>query len=223
MSLQLGDTAPDFQAQTTAGPISLHEWAGHHWVILFSHPKDFTPVCTTELGYVARLKPQFEQRHVKAIGLSVDVLDSHRRWALDILETQGKQLNFPIIADPDRKVARLYGMLHSEHDELYTVRTVFVIDPNRKIRLTLTYPQTTGRNFDEILRVIDSLQLTDAYSVSTPVNWHTGEEVIIVPSVSDAEAQQRFPNGWHSLKPYLRLTPDPRAPKSQELNLDASG
>jgi thioredoxin-dependent peroxiredoxin len=186
MTLQLGDTAPDFSAATTDGEIDFYRWAGKNWVLLFSHPKDFTPVCTTELGHVAWLKPQFEQRHVKAIGLSVDVLDSHRRWALDIRETQGKELNFPIIADPDRKVARLYGMIHPEHDELYTVRTVFVSDPNRKIRLTLTYPQTTGRNFDEILRVIDSLQLTDAHSVSTPpVNWHSGDEVTILPSLSD--------------------------------------
>jgi alkyl hydroperoxide reductase subunit AhpC len=223
MALQLGDTAPDFSAVTTDGDVRFHQWADRNWVILFSHPKDFTPVCTTELGYVARLKQEFERRNVKAIGLSVDSLDSHRKWAHDIRETQGYVVNFPLIADSDRSVARLYGMIHPQHDELFTVRTVFVIDPQKKIRLTLTYPQTTGRNFDEILRVIDSLQLTDAYSVSTPVNWHTGEEVIIVPSVSDAEAQQRFPNGWRSLKPYLRLTPDPRAPKSQELNLDASG
>jgi alkyl hydroperoxide reductase subunit AhpC len=216
MTLQLGDTAPDFSAATTDGEIDFYRWAGKNWVLLFSHPKDFTPVCTTELGYVARLKPQFEQRHVKAIGLSVDVLDSHRRWAHDILETQGKELNFPIIADPDRKVARLYGMIHSEHDELYTVRTVFVIDPNRKIRLTLTYPQTTGRNFDEILRVIDSLQLTDTHSVSTPVNWRSGDEVIILPSLSDAEARERFPRGWRAPKPYLRLTADPRLTSDAE-------
>ena len=226
MSLQLGDTAPDFQAQTTAGPISLHEWAAHHWVILFSHPKDFTPVCTTELGYVARLKPEFDRRRVKAIGLSVDSLESHRRWADDIQDTQGFPLNFPIIADADRSIARQYGMIHPRHDELYTVRTVFVIDPKKKIRLTITYPQTAGRNFDEILRVVDSLQLTDTHSVSTPVNWHAGEEVIIIPSVSDADAQTRFPQGWRALKPYLRLTPDPRGPvprRSAEFDLETSG
>ena len=226
MSLQLGDTAPDFQAQTTDGPISLHEWAGHHWVILFSHPKDFTPVCTTELGYVARLKPEFDRRGVKAIGLSVDSLESHRRWADDIQDTQGFSLNFPIIADADRSIARQYGMIHPRHDELYTVRTVFVIDPKKKIRLTITYPQTAGRNFDEILRVVDSLQLTDTHSVSTPVNWHAGEEVIIIPSVSDADAQTRFPQGWRALKPYLRLTPDPRGAvprRSAEFDLETSG
>jgi thioredoxin-dependent peroxiredoxin len=226
MTLQLGDIAPDFQAQTTTGPISLHEWAGNQWVILFSHPKDFTPVCTTELGYVARLKPEFDRRGVKALGLSVDSLDSHGTWAEDIRDTQGIPLNFPIIADADRKVARLYGMIHPRHDELYTVRTVFVIDPKKKIRLTLTYPQTTGRNFDEILRVIDSLQLTDSHSVSTPVNWRTGQEVIIIPSVSDADAQVRFPRGWRAVRPYLRLTPDPRgaaAPAAAQFDLDASG
>jgi thioredoxin-dependent peroxiredoxin len=226
MSLQLGDTAPDFQAQTTDGPISLHEWAGTKWVILFSHPKDFTPVCTTELGYVARLKPEFDRRGVKAIGLSVDSLESHRRWADDIQDTQGFPLNFPIIADADRSIARQYGMIHPRHDELYTVRTVFVIDPKKKIRLTITYPQTAGRNFDEILRVVDSLQLTDTHSVSTPVNWHAGEEVIIIPSVSDADAQTRFPQGWRALKPYLRLTPDPRGAvprRSVEFDLETSG
>jgi thioredoxin-dependent peroxiredoxin len=226
MALQLGDTAPDFQAQTTDGPISLHEWAGDKWVILFSHPKDFTPVCTTELGYVARLKPEFDRRGVKAIGLSVDSLESHRKWADDIRDTQGLPLNFPIIADADRSIARQYGMIHPQHDELYTVRTVFVIDPKKKIRLTITYPQTAGRNFDEILRVIDSLQLTDTHSVSTPVNWRAGEDVIIVPSVSDADAQKRFPQGWRALKPYLRLTPDPRGsvPRvAPEFDLNTSG
>ena len=210
MALQLGDIAPDFIAQTTQGKISFHEWAGNSWVILFSHPKDFTPVCTTELGYVAKLKPEFDRRGVKAIGLSVDSAESHVRWSADIEETQGYALNFPIIADSDRAVAKLYGMVHPLHDELYTVRTVFVIDPKKKIRLTLTYPQTTGRNFDEILRVIDSLQLTDGYSVSTPVNWQAGDDVIIVPSVSDADAKAKFPRGWSTIKPYLRLTPDPR-------------
>jgi len=221
MGLQLGDTAPNFSANTTDGEIDFHQWAGNSWVVLFSHPKDFTPVCTTELGYVARLKPEFDHRGVKAIGLSVDALESHRKWADDIRETQGHALNFPIIADSDRQVARLYGMIHPQHDELYTVRTVFVIDPKKKIRLTITYPQTAGRNFDEILRVLDSLQLTDAHSVSTPVNWHTGDDVIIVPSVSDADARTRFPKGWRAQKPYLRLTPDPRF--SSEFDLDSSG
>jgi alkyl hydroperoxide reductase subunit AhpC len=210
MTLQLGDTAPDFSAATTEGEIDFYLWAGEHWVLLFSHPKDFTPVCTTELGYVARIRPQLEQRKVKAIGLSVDTLGSHLQWAEDIRQTQGRELNFPVIADPDRKVARLYGMLHPQHDDLYTVRTVFLIDPNRKVRLTFAYPQTTGRNFDEILRVVDALQLTDSHSVSTPANWHSGDEVIILPSVSDAEALERFPRGWRALKPYLRLVADPR-------------
>jgi thioredoxin-dependent peroxiredoxin len=210
MSLRLGDTAPDFQADTTQGPIKFHEWLGDSWAILFSHPRDFTPVCTTELGYAARLKPEFEKRGVKLVGLSVDSLDFHRRWAADIAETQGAALNYPLIADPERKIADSYGMIHPAHDEVYTVRTVFVIDPKKKIRLTLTYPQSCGRNFDELLRVIESLQLTDAHSVSTPVNWKKGDEVIIVPSVSDDDAKKRFPKGWRALKPYLRLTPDPQ-------------
>ncbi|PYN14384.1 MAG: peroxiredoxin [Candidatus Rokuibacteriota bacterium] len=210
MSLRLGDTAPDFTAVTTEGPIKFHDWVADGWAILFSHPHDFTPVCTTELGYVARLKPEFDRRRVKAIGLSIDPLDSHLGWAADIKETQGHALNFPIIADPERKVANLYGMIHPSHDEVYTVRTVFVIDPKKKVRLMITYPQTTGRNFDEILRVIDSLQLTDAHRVATPVNWKQGEDVIIVPAVSDDEARAKFPRGWRALKPYLRLTPQPR-------------
>ncbi len=210
MSQRLGDTAPDFAAVTTEGPIKFHDWVADGWAILFSHPHDFTPVCTTELGYVARLKPEFDRRRVKAIGLSIDPLDSHLGWAADIKETQGYGLNFPVIADPERKVANLYGMIHPSHDEVYTVRTVFVIDPKKKIRLTITYPQTTGRNFDEILRVIDSLQLTDAHRVATPVNWKQGEDVIIVPAVSDDEARAKFPRGWRALKPYLRLTPQPR-------------
>src|SRR3977135_1512177 len=222
MALQLGDTAPDFTAVTTVGDISFHQWAGNNWVILFSHPKDFTPVCTTELGYVARLKPEFERRGVKDIGLSVDAVDSHRKWADDIRETQGYELNFPLIADSDRKVAGLYGMIHPQHDELHTVRTVFVIDPRKKVRLTITYPQTAGRNFDEILRVVDSLQLTDAHSVSTPVNWRTGQDVIIVPSVSDSDAERCFPLGWRAAKSYLRLTPDPLASPG-EINIDATG
>jgi thioredoxin-dependent peroxiredoxin len=209
MGLQLGDTAPDFSASTTEGPIRFHEWIGDQWAILFSHPKDFTPVCTTELGYVARLKPEFDKRNVKVIGLSVDSAENHHKWAEDIRETQGYALNFPVIADTDRAVAKLYGMIHPQHDELYTVRTVWVIDPKKKIRLTITYPQTAGRNFDEILRVVDSLQLTDQYAVSTPVNWRRGEEVIILPSVNDTDAQKKFPKGWKALKSYLRLTPDP--------------
>jgi len=227
MGLQLGDTAPDFSALTTAGPISFHEWAGSEWVILFSHPKDFTPVCTTELGYVSRLKPEFARRGAKAIGLSVDTLESHRKWASDIEQTQGYALNFPLIADTDRSVAVLYGMLHPKHDELFTVRTVFVIDPQKKIRLTITYPQTAGRNFDEILRVIDSLQLTDRHAVATPVNWHAGEDVIIVPSLSDADAQKRFPNGWKTHTSYLRVTADPSSPprarSALEVDLETSG
>jgi len=210
MSLRLGDTAPDFQAESSQGPISFHEWLGDRWGILFSHPRDFTPVCTTELGYVARLAPEFARRGVKAIGLSVDPVDSHKGWLRDIEETQGHTVTYPIVADPDRKVAALYGMIHPAHDEVYTVRTVFVIDPKKKVRLLITYPQTTGRNFDEILRVIDSLQLTDAHRVATPVNWKQGEDVIIVPAVTDEEARIKFPNGWKTVTPYLRLTPQPR-------------
>jgi alkyl hydroperoxide reductase subunit AhpC len=183
-------------------------------VVLFSHPRDFTPVCTTEIGQVARLQPEFERRGVKTLGLSVDSVDSHRRWAEDILETQGQALNFPLIADIDRAVARLYGMLHPQHDELYTVRTVFIVDPKKRIRLTLAYPQTTGRNFDEILRVIDALQLTDAHAVSTPADWRSGDDVLIAPNVSDEEAAQRFPHGWRAQKPYLRVAADPRAPRA---------
>ena len=210
MSLRLGDPAPDFSAESSEGQISFHQWLSDRWAVLFSHPRDFTPVCTTELGYVARLKPEFEKRGVKAIGLSIDPVDSHKGWLKDIQETQGHAVNFPIIADPDRKVANLYGMIHPAHDEVYTVRTVFVIDPKKKIRLMITYPQTTGRNFDEILRVIDSLQLTDAHRVATPVNWKQGEDVIIVPAVTDEEARAKFPQGWKALKPYLRLTAQPK-------------
>lgn len=213
MSLRLGDIAPDFRADTTQGPIQFHQWLGESWGILFSHPRDFTPVCTTELGYAARLKPQFDKLGVKIAGLSVDSLDFHQRWLADIAETQGTPLNYPLISDSGREIAGLYGMIHPAHDEVYTVRTVFVIDPNKKIRLTLTYPQTCGRNFDEILRVVESLQLTDKHSVSTPVNWKKGEDVIIVPSVSDDVAKTRFPKGWRALRPYLRLTPDPSAPE----------
>ena len=209
MSLRLGDIAPDFTADTTQGKVKFHDWIGSSWAVLFSHPRDFTPVCTTELGYVARLKPEFERRNVKPIGLSIDPVASHEGWAKDIQETQGQAPNFPIIADPEKKVANLYGMMHPAHDEVYTVRTVFVIDPQKKVRLMITYPQTTGRNFDEILRVIDSLQLTDRHKVATPVNWKQGEDVIIVPAVTDEEAKGKFPNGWRALKPYLRLTKQP--------------
>lgn len=209
MTLRLGDTAPDFEAETTQGPIKFHDWIGGGWAILFSHPKDFTPVCTTELGYMAKLGPEFAKRGVKVIGISVDQVDNHKKWVKDIEETQGSSLAYPIIADPERKVANLYGMMHPAHDELYTVRTVFVIDPKKKIRLMITYPQTTGRNFDEILRVVDSMQLTDKFSVATPVNWKQGEDVIIVPSVSDEDAKKKFPKGWKAARPYLRITPQP--------------
>jgi alkyl hydroperoxide reductase subunit AhpC len=206
---RLGDTAPDFQAETTQGPIRFHEWIGDSWAILFSHPKDFTPVCTTELGYVGKMLPEFAKRNVKVIGLSIDPVESHAGWVKDIEETQSTKVSYPIIADPQRKVANMYGMMHPSHDEVYTVRTVFVIDPKKKIRLMITYPQTCGRNFDEILRVIDSLQLTDKYAVATPVNWKNGEDVIITPAVSDDDAKQRFPKGFKTIKPYLRVTPQP--------------
>ena len=205
MALQLGDIAPDFEAETTQGPIRFHHWLGNSWGVLFSHPRDYTPVCTTELGYTAKLKPEFDKRGVKVIGLSVDPLGSHEGWAKDIAETQGHAVNFPMIADPDRKVSQLYGMIHPNASETVTVRSVFVIDPNKKVRLTITYPASTGRNFDEILRVIDSLQLTDGHKVATPVNWKQGEDVIIVPSVKDEDAHKLFPQGWKTLKPYLRV------------------
>jgi len=210
MTLRLGDTVPDFTADTTEGPIRFHDWAGKHWVVLFSHPKNYTPVCTTELGYTAKLGPEFARRNVKAIGLSVDKLEDHHGWAKDIEETQGAALNFPLIADADKKVADLYGMIHPNASDTFTVRSVFVIDPNKKLRLSLTYPASTGRNFDEILRVIDSLQLTDGYKVATPVNWKNGEDVIIVPSVKDEEAKQLFPKGFKTIKPYLRVVPQPK-------------
>ncbi len=209
MALRLGDIAPDFTADTTEGGISFHDWLGDSWAVLFSHPKDFTPVCTTELGYMARIKPDFEKRGTKIIGLSVDQADSHKRWAQDIEETQGSALNFPVIADPDHKVAELYDMIHPEISDIFTVRSVFVIGPDKKVKLMITYPASTGRNFDEILRVIDSLQLTAKYSVATPVNWKDGEDVIIVPSLSDEDAKARFPAGWRAVKPYLRITPQP--------------
>jgi len=205
MSLQLGQTAPDFEQQSTGGPIRFHEWLGSSWGVLFSHPKNFTPVCTTELGEVARLKPEWDRRGVKVIGLSVDPLDAHERWGADIAETQNHALNFPLLADADGKVASLYGMIHPEADPTVTVRAVYVIDDKRKIRLVLTYPPSAGRNFSEILRVIDSLQLTDNEKVSTPVNWTPGEPVIISPALSNEQAQARFPQGWTELRPYLRL------------------
>ncbi|MEY2448888.1 MAG: thioredoxin-dependent peroxiredoxin [Acidimicrobiaceae bacterium] len=209
MAIRLGDEAPNFTAESTAGTINLHEYLGDGWGVLFSHPKDFTPVCTTELGYTAKLKPEFEKRNVKVIGLSVDSPENHEGWANDIEETQGTRPNFPIIADTDRKVSDLYDMIHPNASETTTVRSVFVIGPDNKIKLTITYPASTGRNFDEILRVIDSLQLTANYSVATPVNWKNGEDVIIVPAVSDEDAKAKFPKGWKTLKPYLRVTPQP--------------
>ncbi|MGC2410261.1 MAG: peroxiredoxin [Methyloceanibacter sp.] len=211
MALQLGDIAPDFEADTTEGHIRFHEWLGNSWGVLFSHPKDFTPVCTTELGYTARLKPEFDKRGVKVIGLSVDPLDAHRQWSKDIEETQGTAPNFPMIADSDRKIADLYGMIHPNASDTLTVRSAFIIGPDKKIKLSINYPASTGRNFDEILRVIDSLQLTAKHQVATPVNWKSGEDVIIVPSVSDEEARKKFPGGWKAPKPYLRIVPQPRS------------
>jgi thioredoxin-dependent peroxiredoxin len=208
--LRLGDEAPDFVAETTEGRLSFHEWLGDKWGVLFSHPKDFTPVCTTELGEVARIKGEFDRRGVKVIGLSVDPLESHQRWSRDIEETQGHRPNFPMIADADRTVSGLYGMIHPNAGDTTTVRSVFVIGPDKKVKLTLTYPQSTGRDFGEIIRVIDSLQLTANHKVSTPVNWRQGEPVIIVPAVSDEEAHERFPQGWKAVKPYLRIVPQPK-------------
>jgi alkyl hydroperoxide reductase subunit AhpC len=210
MTIQLGSIAPDFTQESTDGPIHFHEWANGKWVILFSHPKDFTPVCTTELGAVAKLKPEFDKRNVKALALSVDDNDSHKRWVGDIEETQSTKLNFPILADKDKKVANLYGMIHPDASDTFTVRSVFIIDPNKKVRLTLTYPASTGRNFAEILRVIDSLQLTDSHSVATPADWKDGQDVVIVPSIQDPEViKAKFPKGHTVVKPYLRLTPQP--------------
>lgn len=209
MSLRLGDEAPDFTAETTEGNVSFHDWMGDNWAILFSHPKDFTPVCTTELGEAARLKPEFEKRGVKIMGLSVDPSDSHAKWAEDIRETQGQALNFPVIADHDKKVATLYDMIHPNVSETFTVRSVFVIGPDKKIKATLTYPASSGRNFEEILRLVDSCQLTAKYSVATPVNWKQGEDCIIVPALSDEQAREKFPGGWKTLKPYLRIVPQP--------------
>jgi alkyl hydroperoxide reductase subunit AhpC len=209
MAIRLGDDAPDFTAESTDGTINLYDHLGDGWGVLFSHPKDFTPVCTTELGRVAALKPEFEKRNVKVLGLSVDPIDSHHAWKGDIEETQGQALNFPLIADPDRKVADLYDMIHPNASDTLTVRSVFVIGPDKKVKLTITYPASTGRNFDEILRVIDSLQLTADYKVATPVDWKDGDDVIIVPAVTDDEAKERFPKGWVAQKPYLRVTPQP--------------
>jgi len=219
MALQLGDTAPDFEADTTEGRIHFHDWIGDNWAVLFSHPKDFTPVCTTELGYMAKIKPDFDSRGVKIIGLSVDQEGDHARWARDIEETQGTAPNYPIIADPDFKVSKLYGMLAADTAgdasartpaDNQTVRNVFVIGPDKKIKLILVYPMTTGRNFDEVLRVIDSLQLTAKHKVATPVNWKQGEDVIIAGSVSDEDAKKTYPDGWKSPKPYIRIVPQPR-------------
>ncbi|AYH44104.1 peroxiredoxin [Azoarcus sp. DN11] len=219
MALRLGDDAPDFTAETTQGRIRFHEWIGDGWAILFSHPKDFTPVCTTELGYMAGLKKEFDKRNTKIIGLSVDSVGDHERWSKDIEETQGHKINYPLIGDPDLKVAKLYDMIHpnasgsakerTAQDNL-TVRSVFVIGPDKKVKLMLTYPMSTGRNFDEVLRVLDSIQLTAKHKVATPVNWKSGEDVIIVPAVSDEEAKTRYPGGWKAAKPYLRIVPQPK-------------
>jgi thioredoxin-dependent peroxiredoxin len=209
MALRLGDEAPDFTAETTEGTINFYDYLGDSWGVLFSHPKDFTPVCTTELGAVAKLKPEFDKRNVKVIGLSVDGLDNHKGWAADIEETQGAKLNFPVISDADKKVSDLYDMIHPNASDTMTVRSVFIIGADKKVKLIITYPASTGRNFDEILRVIDSLQLTANYQVATPVNWKEGEDVIIVPAVSDEDAKAKFPKGWKALKPYLRVTPQP--------------
>ncbi len=209
MTVQLGDTAPDFTQHSTMGDIHFHEWLGDSWGVLFSHPKDYTPVCTTELGAVAKLKPEFDKRNVKAIGLSVDPLKDHEGWSKDIEETQGVALNFPLLADQDRKVSNLYGMIHPKADDTFTVRSVFIVGPDKKIKLTLTYPASTGRNFDELLRVIDSLQLTAQHKVATPANWKHGQDCIIVPAVSNDDAKKLFPKGFKEVKPYLRTTPQP--------------
>ena len=218
MSIRLNDIAPDFQAETTKGIIKFHEWIGNGWAILFSHPKDFTPVCTTELGYMAKLEPEFKKRNCKVIGLSVDTVESHVKWEKDIEETQGYRVNYPMIGDPTLAVAKLYDMLPAEEPDTsegrtaatnQTVRSIFIVGPDKKIKLQLTYPMTTGRNFNEILRVLDSMQLTANHKVATPANWENGEDVIIVTSVSDAEAKEKFPEGWKTIKPYLRIVPQP--------------
>jgi thioredoxin-dependent peroxiredoxin len=219
MALQIGDTAPDFEAETTEGPIHFHDWIGDSWAVLFSHPRDFTPVCTTELGYMAKIKPEFDRRNVKIIGLSVDPVDNHEKWSGDIEETQGAAPNYPMIGDADCKVSKLYWMLPAEVSgdptertpaDNQTVRNVFVVGPDKKIKLILVYPMTTGRNFDEVLRVIDSLQLTAQHKVATPVNWQEGDDVIIAGSVSDDEARETYPDGWDSPRPYIRIVPQPR-------------
>ncbi len=219
MALHIGDDAPDFTAETTKGTIRFHEWIGDSWAILFSHPKDFTPVCTTELGYMAKLQPEFARRNTKVIGLSIDPVDDHARWAKDIEETQGHAPNYPMIGDADLKVATLYDMIHPNASakkegrtavDNATIRSVFIVGPDKKIKLVLTYPMSTGRNFDEVLRVLDSLQLTARHKVATPVNWKPGEDVIIVPAVSDEEARKKYPEGWKSPKPYLRIVPQPK-------------
>jgi thioredoxin-dependent peroxiredoxin len=217
MSVRIGDEAPNFKAETTQGPIDFHEWIGDGYAVLFSHPKDFTPVCTTELGYMAKLEPEFKKRNTKVLGLSIDPVDDHKRWAKDIEETQGTAPNYPIIGDSDLNVAKLYDMIHPNATggkrtaaDNATVRSVFVVGPDKKIKLTLTYPMTTGRNFDEVLRVIDSIQLTAKHKVATPVNWKPGEDVIIAGSVSDDEAKQKYPGGWKSPRPYLRIVPQPK-------------
>ena len=215
MAIRLGDDAPNFTAETTQGTINFYEWLGDSWGVLFSHPKDYTPVCTTELGMTARLKPEFDKRNVKVMGLSVDPLESHHGWEKDIEETQGTAVNFPMIADSDRKVSDLYDMIHPNASDTFTVRSVYVIGPDKKVKLMLTYPASTGRNFDEILRVIDSLQLTAQYSVATPVNWKDGDDCIIVPAITDEQAKEKFPAGWNAVKPYLRITPQPNKVKGE--------
>ena len=218
MSIRIGDDAPDFTAETTEGTIKFHEWIGDSWAILFSHPKDFTPVCTTELGYMAKLKPEFDKRNTKIIGLSIDPVSDHEAWVGDIEETQGNAVNYPMIGDPDLTVAKLYDMIHPNASgaqprtavDNATIRSVFVIGPDKKVKATLTYPMSTGRNFDEVLRLLDSCQLTMAHKVATPVNWKQGEDVIIVPAVSDDEARKRFPDGWKAPKPYMRIVPQPK-------------
>ena len=209
MAIRLGDDAPDFSADSTEGTINFHEWKGDSWAVLFSHPKDFTPVCTTELGRVASLKPEFDKRNVKVVGLSVDGVAEHEKWSQDITDVTGSSLNFPLLADPDRTVANLYDMIHPNASDTLTVRSVFVIGPDNKVKLTLTYPASTGRNFDELIRVIDSLQLTAKHKVATPADWKAGEDVIIVPAVSDEDAKVAFPDGWDAKKPYLRLVKQP--------------
>ena len=209
MPIQLGDEAPNFNAETTQGPVDFHKWKGNSWAVLFSHPKDFTPVCTTELGAVAALKGEFDKRNTKVIGLSVDPLTSHTKWEGDIKDVTGQTVNFPMIADPDKKIADLYGMIHPNASDTMTVRSVFIVGPDNKVKLTLTYPASTGRNFQEVLRVIDSLQLTATHSVATPADWKDGDDVIVVNSISDEDAKKKFPKGFVAKKPYLRVTPQP--------------